>query len=268
MPIELDWAMRGRLSQSSRSGITVRHFASRGSVAFGMTALAATILVASCASLAPASPFRIVHRDESGSGWTLRLDYPRLPSAPAADAKIEAWIGAAVADFHSQSETNREAWAALASPEEKARPRPPHELLVDWRADSSGPRFISLVLHRYWWVGGAHGDDALLSINYDLGQERFLAIGDIVTGGGADPLARISALSRQALRQRFAGDPKLDLWIAEGTAPTRENFADFSFDEDRLFIHFAKYQIGPGSLGLVELSLPRDLDKGGARVEP
>ena len=235
-------------------------------------------LLASCRSLPAPPPARAaegertesapihieaLHRADSGPGWTWSADYPGIAAAPAVDALIRSWIVDSIGSFLAESAANREAWEALASPEEKALARPPHDMRIDWRAEDAGPHRLSLLLHRYRWIGGAHGDDALLSVNYDLREARFLGLADILAAGGAPEresqiLVALSRLARVELERRFGRDKASLAWIEEGTAPIPTNYSCFTFDRRRLILHFAKYQIGPGSLGLVDLVVPLD----------
>jgi hypothetical protein len=199
----------------------------------------------------------------------MRLEYPAFPSLPGPEAMLRAFVDASRAEFEASSEANDLARAATASPEEKVLPRPPHEMIIEWKAASLGPRWLSLEVHRYWWVGGAHGEDALLSINYDIGSDRFLTLGDILSpaassamppaaASATSSLEAVAAFARADLLRRFASTPGIAPWIESGTAPNSANYECFTFDEKTITIHFAKYQVGPGSAGLVDVVLPRD----------
>ncbi len=224
----------------------------------------------------------------------MRLEYPEFPSLQAPESRVRKFVEEAKTDFVSASEENDKAWAATARPEEKLRSRPPHEMLLEWRGASLGPRWLSLELHRYWWVGGAHGEDAIFTINYDIKADRFLVLADILppppspaqqpappappppgpaqqpappSGPPSQTVARLPSavpalksvadLARAELLRRFASIPGIAPWIERGTAPTNDNYQYFTFDDKNITIHFARYQVGPGSNGLVDVVLPR-----------
>ena len=186
----------------------------------------------------------------------MRLEYPAFPALDAPTAKIRAFVEAAKSDFVAASVANDRAWAATATAAEKGRLRPPHEMILEWKAGSLGPRWLSLELHRYWWVGGAHGEDEILSVNYDISAGRFLVLADILPPS-ASPLDQVAKLARSELLRRFADIPGIAPWIERGTAPISANYTCFTFDDTSITIHFARYQVGPGSNGLVEVVIPR-----------
>ena len=204
----------------------------------------------------PSAIHRVVREASKGPGWTMRLEYPTFSALDAPTAKIRAFVEAAKSDFVTASVANDRAWAATASPAERGLSRPPHEMIVKWKASSLGPRWLSLELHRYWWVGGAHGEDEILSVNYDISAGRFLDLVDILPPS-ASPLEEVAKLARSELLRRFSEIPGIAPWIERGTAPISSNYACFTFDEGSITIHFARYQVGPGSNGLVDVLIPR-----------
>jgi len=186
----------------------------------------------------------------------MRLEYPTFPALDAPTAKIRAFVEAAKSDFVTASIANDRAWAATATAAEKGLRRPPHEMILEWKAGSLGPRWLSLELHRYWWVGGAHGEDEILSVNYDISAGRFLELADILPPS-AQPLEYVAGIARAELLRRFSSIPGIAPWIERGTAPNSANYACFTFDDRSITIHFARYQVGPGSNGLVDVVIPR-----------
>lgn len=239
-----------------------------------MVLLAASALLVACAS-APSGSLREVRESSATPTRTWKLDYPRFAAWPQIDDAVLAFVESSKTDFVAQSEANTRAWLETSTEAERAIPRPPHEMVIEWQAAILGPHFASLELRRYWWIGGAHGDDELLTLNYDLKTSKELSIADVagsssveaavadkpeLTPGRRDAiLARIADLARSRLLQDWADRPFDREWLLRGTEPTEANYHNFTFDANRIVIHFAKYQIGPGSDGLVDVAIPRDL---------
>ena len=186
----------------------------------------------------------------------MRLEYPVFPALAEPQAKVAAFVQAEKSAFVAASEANDRARAATAGPSEKEPRLPPHEMVIEWKAASLGPRWLSVELHRYWWVGGAHGEDEILSVNYDISAARFLDLVDLLPPSPS-ALEEIAAKARTELLARFASIPGIEPWIERGTAPTASNYKCFTFDDRSITIHFARYQVGPGSNGLVDVVIPR-----------
>ena len=74
----------------------------------------------------------------------------------------------------------------------------------------------------------------------------------------ASSLKAVAAFARAELLRRFASIPGIAVWIESGTEPNSANYECFTFDEKTITIHFAKYQVGPGINGLVDVVMPRE----------
>lgn len=53
------------------------------------------------------------------------------------------------------------------------------------------------------------------------------------------------------------GDGGTEEMLEEGTAPTLENYKNFTFNQDSLTIYFQKYQVAPGASGSQKVVLYR-----------
>jgi hypothetical protein len=189
-----------------------------------------------------------------------RLEYPSFPRLPALEGRMASIVKEETGSFERDSAANWKAWNETATAEERSTRRQPHELVIVWKAASLGPRCVSILLEAYSYIGGAHGDTRLYSINYDPGKRRFIELGEVLENKGEDWLSRLATATRGELAAKTGGDPAADPLFLEGSAPRPENYSCFTFDEDSLTIHFQRYQVGPGSAGTPSVTLPRDLD--------
>lgn len=125
--------------------------------------------------------------------------------------------------------------------------------------------YISIVLHYGGYSGGAHGYENLISFNYNLKNKKELKLNDILINE-TNYLEFVSEESRKILIDRFAnikegemGDSTKEAIeeyknniidsIKIGTKPEEENFSVFTFDNKKINIYFAEYQVGPYAIG-------------------
>lgn len=131
-------------------------------------------------------------------------------------------------------------------------------------------KYLLIVFHRYRFTGGTGSDDAIsLLFNRETGQE--LPLSSLFVDDSY--LEILSEKSRDLLNKKMLENLKLvsfqnkkakDDWlemtvehVLSGTEATKENFDSLSISNDNeLIISFDKYQVGPGSDGVVELKMP------------
>jgi len=129
---------------------------------------------------------------------------------------------------------------------------------------------ISLSIERYRFTGGT-GSTEVTGYIFDRRSGAELGPADLFTSDAY--LERLSTLSRQELERRvqteaaesqFDSPAVRDQWLSGmlemirgGTEPVPDNFDGLLFHEDgTLHIQFDKYQVGPGSSGVVTVVLP------------
>ncbi len=131
---------------------------------------------------------------------------------------------------------------------------------------------ISLAIERYRFTGGT-GSTEVVGHIFDRAAGTELVPADLFASDAY--LERLSLLAREALERRaraqaaeggFDSEAARDEWVERaltmiraGTEPRVENFDGILFLEDgTLSIQFDKYQVGPGSEGVVTVSVPVD----------
>lgn len=130
---------------------------------------------------------------------------------------------------------------------------------------------ISFAIEQFRTTGGNTGSATVTVYYFDRRDGRELTIGDLFVS--ARYLERLSILSREALEARatesmatleFDSDEAAASWletmrasILAGTEPLAENFDALLLQDDGTFrLLFDRYQVGPGSDGVVEIALP------------
>jgi len=97
----------------------------------------------------------------------------------------------------------------------------------------------------------AHPGLNSMTLNYDLGQGRELALGDLFLPN-SNYLESISNYCVVELSKQ----PFFDAPFAEGAKPTPENYRNWNITSDGLMITFDTYQVGPGAAGPQQVNMP------------
>lgn len=109
--------------------------------------------------------------------------------------------------------------------------------------------------------GAAHPGDYSLTLNYDLGQGRELALADLFLPNSSY-LETISAFCIAELgKQPFFEGP-----FTDGANPTAENYRNWNILPEGLMVTFDTYQVGPGAAGPQTVVVP--WDQLSAEVDP
>jgi sirohydrochlorin ferrochelatase len=106
---------------------------------------------------------------------------------------------------------------------------------------------------RFYSDGAAHPGLYNITLNYDLGQGRELALNDLFlpNSGYLEAIANycITELSKQ---------PGFDEPFSEGARPTPENYDNWNISPEGLLITFDMYQVAPGASGPIQVLVPYD----------
>lgn len=137
------------------------------------------------------------------------------------------------------------------------RPNQYYSLFINYDKYSY-KNFLSYVFYISSYTGGAHPNNTIWTISYDIDTNEIIDINDLIK---KDPtiLDTLSSYSKSALKKdkRF-NDTSSDIkeMIDEGTKPNVDNFKNFAFSNDGLIIFFEQYQVAPYSFGNFEVVIP------------
>lgn len=199
---------------------------------------------------------------ESDKLVKIQAEYPQFDNVdPTFNQEIEKMITDKINEFKTDSKENWEARRATASPEYPVpeNPEQPFDFQAFWTPTQLNNKYISFVINLYYFSGGAHGNEEIFTFNYDLNGKKEITINDFL-GNSPDNLKKVSELAAQSVESELASkvgelDDSLKNWIKEGTAPNEENFNNFNFNGNALIIYFQKYQVAPGAVGTMTVSL-------------
>lgn len=141
----------------------------------------------------------------------------------------------------------------------------------DFKIIQSNGTYISFVLKYGGFSGGAHGYENNTSFNYDIKNNKIIELKDFFVNS-PDYLNYISTESRNILKKEFtqvseedkenssevAIKEYIDNMVSSidiGTEPKDENFSTFTFQDDKITIYFAQYQVGPYVIGSPEVQI-------------
>lgn len=118
--------------------------------------------------------------------------------------------------------------------------------------------FLSYVFYISSYTGGAHPNNTIWTISYDINTNKIIDINDLIKKE-SNILNTLSSYSKSALKKdkRFNDtSSNIKKMIDEGTKPNIDNFKNFAFSNDGLIIFFEQYQVAPYSFGNFEVVIP------------
>jgi hypothetical protein len=110
---------------------------------------------------------------------------------------------------------------------------------------ATSSKTVTYILELYKETGGAHGGTIVRTFTYDA-NKKLVTLDDIFDGAY---LEKISVLARTYLSKKL-GEDTVPQMLAEGTAPTPDNYSAWILSDDSITFIFQQYQVGPYVIGL------------------
>ncbi len=121
--------------------------------------------------------------------------------------------------------------------------------------DYSYQDFISFVFFVSTSTGGAHPDNRIFSVTYDIVRESIITL-DYLQQKNPNLLSVLSEESRKILSRNVnITDPDM---LIQGTMEESSNFSNFVFTSSGLKFYFPPYQVAPYSSGSFQVVIPYD----------
>ncbi|MCA9913745.1 MAG: DUF3298 and DUF4163 domain-containing protein [Anaerolineae bacterium] len=188
------------------------------------------------------------------SGMTMEIAYPlEIETHPFAQEIVDTYLQESRADFvRSYADASSEA----LNSDLPMVANIPWDMAIDYTYSEYSQDTFSLVLQIYTYTGGAHGNTAYKTWVFDAEAESVLTLDDIFVDSAAGldavaPLAQQDIVSRGIVAEG-------DEWMLEGTAPTPENYANYTLEADAITFYFPPYQVGSYALGTLEVHVLLD----------
>ncbi len=137
--------------------------------------------------------------------------------------------------------------------ERRREERWPYDMNVAFEIEYYSDNYLSMVFSESKFLGGANYIDNMFTVNVDVINGKILSFSDIFRDN-SDYLQRLSKISFAKLNDREVYTNLFDeKWITEGTAPTTDNFQNFTLTEEYLVLRFKEYQVGPQAVGKISI---------------
>jgi hypothetical protein len=104
---------------------------------------------------------------------------------------------------------------------------------------------------RFYSDGAAHPGLYSITLNYDLGQGRELALGDLFLPDSS----YLEAIANYCINE-LSKQPGFDDPFTDGANPTLENYRNWNITAEGLLITFDMYQVAPGASGPIQVLVP------------
>lgn len=209
-------------------------------------------------------PVNIESYQESDSFFSIHAEYPQFQTAdPNFNQEIASLISDKIDSFKKESLEN---WKARLDtmPADKPLPKSPQQpftFIASWDSAQLNNTYLSLVIKIYYFTGGAHGNEEIHTFNYDMVQRKTITI-DEFFDSPQEALERISIISAEDITSQLKSrewkmDDDLEEMLKQGTAPSFDNFKNFNFDFYNLILYFQKYQVAPGAVGSLTVTISK-----------
>jgi hypothetical protein len=103
----------------------------------------------------------------------------------------------------------------------------------------------------FYSAGAAHPGSYSITMNYDLGQGRELALGDLFLPDSN----YLEAISNYCIT-KLSKQPFFDSAFSTGADPTPENYRSWNITPEGLLITFDEYQVAPYAAGPQQVLVP------------
>ncbi len=209
-------------------------------------------------------PINVESIQESDSFFSIQAEYPQFQTAaPDFNQEIAILISGKIDSFKEESLDN---WKARLDTMPADEPLPndpeqPFEFIASWQAAQLNNEYLSLLIKIYYFTGGAHGNEEIHAFNYSIVKKKKIGIEDFFLSPqeALNKISRISAqdITSQLQSKQWKIDDNLKEMLNQGTAPVFDNFKNFNFDSHKLILYFQKYQVAPGAVGSLTVTISR-----------
>jgi hypothetical protein len=202
---------------------------------------------------------------QEDSFYNIKAEYPQFDFAGQSfNEKISGLISEKIEIFKKDAKDYWEARKATALEGEVVPENPdqPFDFVAEWKPSRVDDKFISFYLNAYYFSGGAHGISEILGFNYDVAGQKEITINDFL-GNSQENLEILSLLAKKEIVYQLQSegmdtDGFVGQMIDDGAAATYDNYENFNFNDSSLIIYFQQYQVAPGTVGQITVTLNKE----------
>jgi hypothetical protein len=198
----------------------------------------------------------------------LDIDYPFISGVPqSVNDKIQEILTTHIDQFKKIVTENEQARIDTNKllPLEQQRPAQPspgeswYALYIRYTSGHISADTVSVIFFVDEYSGGAHGNKSFIPFNYDIVNNKELTLADVFAHE-PNYLQRISRYAYEDITKQLEAkgfDVPLDTeWIQTGTAPTQENFSNFTLGESEITFYIPPYQVAAYAYGDFQVIVP------------
>jgi hypothetical protein len=197
--------------------------------------------------------------------YNIQVEYPQFGDIAADfNNQISSLITVEIVRFKKIAKDNWDARIATTPPSQTVPENTavPFDFIANWKPVQLNKEYLSFVINIYYFSGGAHGLNEVYAFNYDMVQKKEITINDFL-GNLPQALQGLSQIAAQQVTSQLqlSGveiDDVLTPMIQQGTKPTLDNYHNFNFNYNSLIIYFQQYQVAPGYVGPVTITIFKD----------
>ncbi len=194
--------------------------------------------------------------------YNIQVEYPQFGDIVVAfNDQVSIFITGEIDTFKKNVKDNWDARIATILPDQTVseNPEEPFDFIADWKPIQLNNKYLSFVINIYYFSGGAHGFNKVYALNYDIIQKKEITIDDFL-GSSPQALQKLSQIAVQQVTSQLQSsgvqiDDVLTQMIQQGTQPTLDNYRNFNFNYNSLTIYFQQYQVVPGYIGPVTITI-------------
>ncbi|MFA5087304.1 MAG: DUF3298 domain-containing protein [Candidatus Paceibacterota bacterium] len=178
---------------------------------------------------------------EETNTWSINAVYPQT-GQDYIDSEVKDLVNGQIADF-------RKIFVDLGAP---SSTETKNTLSVDYSSQLYGDSILSFKFVIGWYTGGAHPNENLASLVFDLKNKKELSLSDLFIPN-SNYLQKISGLTISQLVKRNISDPQA---INAGAGPIADNYKIFNVYNGALVIYFPPYAVAPYAAGEQKVEIP------------
>lgn len=191
--------------------------------------------------------------------FKINIVYPQIDGFDDFNKKVKNIIDKELNNFKISSLENDKAIKETDPINYENYPRE-YDLNIGYEKGLINENIVSVIFNVYNFIGGAHGANYFISLNYNLKTKQEINLADLFPGQ-TGYLQKISDFCIKDLTKQLTDSGGIEMtdasWIERGAGPNEENFQFFLINKDNLIFYFPRYQIAAGAAGDFKVIFPR-----------
>lgn len=174
---------------------------------------------------------------------------PKISGESIVAVKARAYVAQTVALFKKQADVDV---PLMRTDFGEESPTAQYEIDIDAKHIKS-IKTESIILLVYTYTGGAHGNSLYKVFTSSIATNKILSLADVIK---KDKQTNFTELVKKKLNAwRPDGSDGVAVFSEEVNALKFSSFENWSFNDSKLLLYFAQYEIGPGVLGEIVFPL-------------